>query len=94
VLEASHIRPYGLGGSHAINNGILLRSDLHRLFDHGYVAVSPKQTLMVSGRLARDFANGRTYYALEGRELHLPSDSEERPDEEALEWHRDTVWQG
>jgi putative restriction endonuclease len=33
VLEAAHIRPYATGGKHALSNGLLLRSDLHRLFD-------------------------------------------------------------
>ena len=36
VLEAAHIRPYGRGGGHEIINGLLLRSDLHKLFDRGY----------------------------------------------------------
>lgn len=37
VLEAAHIRPCGNGGAHEVQNGLLLRSDLHRLFDRGYV---------------------------------------------------------
>lgn len=94
VLEASHIRPYAEGGLHSVSNGILLRSDLHRLFDQGYITVSPKQELMVSDRLRRDFDNGRTYYQLAGRELHLPDRLDERPDAKALEWHRDVVWHG
>ena len=41
VLEAAHIRPYAEGGEHRIDNGLLLRRDLHRLFDLGYVTVTP-----------------------------------------------------
>lgn len=33
VLEAAHIKPYSEGGIHDLPNGLLLRSDLHRLFD-------------------------------------------------------------
>jgi putative restriction endonuclease len=33
VLEAAHAKPYALGGHHAVSNGLLLRSDLHTLFD-------------------------------------------------------------
>lgn len=40
-LDAAHIKPYSEGGAHKIENGILLRSDIHKLFDTGYVAVSP-----------------------------------------------------
>jgi putative restriction endonuclease len=56
VLEAAHIRPYSEGGEHVLNNGLLLRSDLHRLFDRGYVGVDRDQRLMVSDRLRADWA--------------------------------------
>jgi len=39
VLEAAHIRPVSEGGLHRIDNGLLLRSDVHTLFDRGYVEV-------------------------------------------------------
>jgi putative restriction endonuclease len=39
ALEAAHIRPYAAEGLHDVANGLLLRSDLHRLFDKGYVTV-------------------------------------------------------
>jgi len=42
VLEAAHIRPYTSGGEHALANGLLLRADLHRLFDKGFVTVTPR----------------------------------------------------
>ncbi len=37
VLEAAHIKPYADGGAHAVTNGLLRRSDLHTLFDRGYL---------------------------------------------------------
>ena len=45
VLEAAHIKPYALDGPHRVSNGILLRSDLHKLFDLGYVTVTPDLNL-------------------------------------------------
>jgi len=41
VLEAAHIKPYSDGGPHAVNNGILLRQDVHTLFDRGYITSRP-----------------------------------------------------
>ena len=41
ALEAAHIRSYASDGPHEVRNGLLLRADLHRLFDKGYVTVSP-----------------------------------------------------
>lgn len=89
VLEAAHIKPYAEEGPHSVRNGLLLRSDLHRLFDRGYVTVTPEGKFEVSPRLRQDFQNGRTYYALHGKELNLPANPEERPDPRLLEWHNE-----
>jgi len=35
ALQAGHIRPHAKSGPHEIRNGLLLRSDLHNLFDLG-----------------------------------------------------------
>jgi HNH endonuclease len=66
ALEASHIRSYAQDGPHEIRNGLLLRADLHRLFDTGYVTVTPDLRLDVSGHLRKDYNNGRSYYPLQG----------------------------
>jgi len=72
ALEAGHIRPVSEGGRHEPSNGLLLRSDVHRLFDRGYVTVTPKGEFQVSRRLRADYANGEPYYPLEGRAIELP----------------------
>jgi putative restriction endonuclease len=36
VLDAAHIKPYSVLQRHEVSNGMLMRSDLHRLFDEGY----------------------------------------------------------
>jgi putative restriction endonuclease len=73
VLEAAHIRPFADGGEHALSNGLLLRSDLHTLFDLGYVTVDPKEKkILVSDRIKSEFENGREYYKLRGERLVLP----------------------
>jgi putative restriction endonuclease len=64
ILDAAHIRPYSDGGSHKVTNGLLLRTDVHRLFDLGYVTVSREGRFEVGGRLREDFENGRHYYAM------------------------------
>jgi putative restriction endonuclease len=75
VLEAAHIKPYSSGGRHEVCNGLLLRSDLHKLFDFGYITVDPtSRQIVVSRRIKEEFENGREYYALHGRTLNNPSD--------------------
>ena len=88
--KAAHIKPVTDGGKHRVDNGLLLRSDVHTLFDRGYLGVSRDFRLIVSSRLRREFANGEFYYSLEGQEISLPSRPEDRPSPEFLEWHADT----
>jgi len=89
VLEAAHIRPYSDDGPHAISNGVFLRSDLHTLFDRGYITISNDYHVLVSRRIRDEFSNGREYYALDGKELKVtPQSSADRPSSEYLEWHQ------
>ena len=93
VLEAAHVRPYSLNGPHAIDNGLLLRSDLHTLFDRGYVTVTPDLRVRVSRRIREEFENGHDYYELDGRAINAPAVGSP-PRREYLEWHADTVFRG
>lgn len=94
VLEAAHIQPVSVGGLHQVENGILLRSDVHTLFDRGYVTVSQDYRFRVSGRLKTEFDNGQHYYQLAGEPIWVPDDPRLRPDRRALEWHADTMFLG
>jgi putative restriction endonuclease len=94
VLQAAHIHPYAVGGPHRVDNGLLLRSDLHTLFDRGYLTVTPEARLEVSSRIREEFENGREYYALQGKEIRLPSRRELRPSPALLGWHNENVFLG
>ncbi|MGE5545091.1 MAG: HNH endonuclease [Bacillota bacterium] len=95
VLEAAHIKPYSQQGPHHPTNGILLRKDLHTLFDRGYMTVSPDFRIEVSRRIKEDFGNGRDYYALHGNKLlEVPQKAIERPSREFLEWHNQNRYLG
>ena len=93
VLEAAHIRPYVQGGAHELSNGLLLRSDLHTLFDRGYVTIDPEdQRILVSQRIREEFKNGREYYQLHGRDLRLPANPIAIPSRESLQFHAENVF--
>jgi putative restriction endonuclease len=88
VLEAAHIRPYAQGGEHALANGLLLRSDLHKLFDLGYMTVDPDdRRIIVSSRIKEEYENGRHYYALHGNAIASPVDPNSIPSRENLQYH-------
>lgn len=93
ALEAAHIKPYAESGPNRTENGLLLRSDLHRLFDAGYVTVTPERRIEVSGRIREEFENGRDYYRFHGRKLVVePGDPAEWPDGGYLAWHNERVF--
>jgi putative restriction endonuclease len=94
VLEAAHIMPVARGGRHRVQNGLLLRSDFHKLFDQGYLTVTFDLRLRVSRHLQADFHNGSYYFGFDGAGLRPPAHGPDRPEAELLEWHGDTVYRG
>ncbi len=95
VLEAAHIKPYSETGPHLITNGLLLRSDLHILFDEGYVTVTEDLCVQVSDRIKEEFENGREYYQHRGKPLVMvPGGQNERPAAEFLRWHNEHRYLG
>lgn len=94
ALEAAHIQPVKEGGKHRLDNGLLLRSDIHKLFDAGYVTITPGFKFRAGRKLRDDFDNGEDYFRLQGSNIWLPRDSESRSNREFLEWHSDTVFRG
>lgn len=94
ALDAAHIRPWAEGGGHEPRNGLLLRRDVHSLFDAGYVTVTPQGRFEVSDRIREEFSNGKQYYALHGSALRPPAERSAHPDPSALRWHNEEVFLG
>jgi len=94
ILDAAHIRAFGAGGEHEPSNGLLLRTDIHRLFDLGYVTVSEDHRFEVSSRLKADFDNGRHYYDLHGTKIGVPKRGFPLPAPAALQWHHNHRYLG
>ena len=94
ALEAAHIKPFASGGEHRADNGILLRRDLHSLFDLGYVTISPDHHFEVSRRIRDEFSNGRDYYAMHGRKIVTPEQVDFKPRSDALTWHNENRFLG
>jgi putative restriction endonuclease len=94
ALEAAHIKPYGEGGTHDVSNGLLVRRDIHSVFDAGYVTVDSDLKFVVSDRVRTDFNNGHEYRRLHGSTLVVPSNPALRPSVEALAWHNENCFLG
>jgi len=87
ALEAAYIIPYRGKYTHHSSNGLLLRADIHTLFDLGKIAVDTRSmTLVVSEEL-----RNTSYRILADRPLKYPQEDSQRPSTEALDLHRRLV---
>ena len=84
VLEAAHIRPYDGPSTNQPQNGLLLRADLHTLFDLGLFAIDPRtRTVVFSRRL-----KGTTYdREFSGKRVRGPIEKRFEPSAQALSDH-------
>jgi len=80
ALEAAHIDPYSGPHSNKPSNGLLLRADIHTLFDLNLIGIDPA-TLTIA---VRPTLEKSTYGDLDGKSLFLPSTVAARPNAEAL----------
>lgn len=83
ALEAAHIRPFSYERIDKVENGLLLRADVHRLFDRNLVGVNPTKMETVVSKLLI----GTEYEEYAGVELIVPSDQRFRPAVQYLEDH-------
>lgn len=87
ALDAAHIRPFSEGGLHTNSNGILLRKDIHSVFDAGYATVDENYRFLVSKKVKEVFNNGEEYLRLDGKILRRPSRKLDWPNPDFLRWH-------
>ncbi|MSQ13700.1 MAG: HNH endonuclease [Dehalococcoidia bacterium] len=87
VLEAAHIVSYKGPETNHPANGLLLRADIHTLFDLGHIAIdSGTMTVVVSSNL-----ESTSYADLKGKPLRLPKDERLHPSKAAFDRHRARV---
>ncbi len=84
ALEAAHIIPYNGDDTNHISNGLLLRADIHTLFDLGLIAIDTNTMAIVIDSKLR----GTSFNGLEGLSIRLPSNKEEAPNIQSLNIHR------
>jgi hypothetical protein len=87
-LDAAHIYPYRGPASNHVTNGLVLRADIHRLFDRGAFTFDELKHLV----LIKPHLLVTQYADLAGRKLRLPRKLHLRPSTAALRDHRE--WAG
>lgn len=88
ALEAAHIIPYLGEHSQHVQNGLLLRADIHTLFDLGLLVITDGYRVKLSPIALED----DSYVNLESKQLELPNDPAHYPSLDALGSHR--KWAG
>ncbi|MFW6296450.1 MAG: HNH endonuclease [Halothece sp.] len=82
ALEAAHIMPYIETGNNHPSNGLLLRADLHSLFDLNLILIHP-ETMLV--HLSPSLRNTQ-YRTIEGKKLRIPENETYCPNQDFLKY--------
>ena len=95
VLESAHIKPYAESGPYFISNALLLRSDLYKHFDSGFITITQDLKVEISKRMREEFENGKEYYRFHGGDVcNLPKRLMDRPENKFIDWHIQNVYKG
>lgn len=94
ALDAAHVKPFSEGGDHSIQNGILLRKDIHSVFDSGFATIDENRRLIVSPQVKSIFNNGHEYRKLHGKAIREAAHPDWRVSDEFLRWHRENRYVG
>jgi len=81
ALEAAHIKPYNGQKTDYVTNGLLLRGDIHTLFDLNFLGIEPDSLKITLAPRVDD----SSYKKYNGRVIHTPSDETLRPNPQALQ---------
>lgn len=87
ALEAAHIYPYMGQDTNVTKNGLLLRADIHTLFDLGKLTVDAETMEVLLERGLKETKYGK----YQGQKIYLPTSEADRPDKDALNWHNQQV---
>ena len=85
VIDAAHLTPYLGDHTNSLQNGLLMRTDLHNLYDRGLLAIDPAtKTVIVAHRLKQT-----EYGRYHGTKIANPIDAHHQPTQETLQAHLD-----
>jgi len=82
LLEAAHISPYRGEHTNKVSNGLLLRADIHTLFDLGLLWINERFTVQVARNARRS-----PYDKLHGVQLRTPRAAADQPNARLIEAH-------
>ncbi|HEY1170106.1 MAG TPA: HNH endonuclease signature motif containing protein [Verrucomicrobiae bacterium] len=84
ILEAAHIEPYAIGGKTVTQNGLLLRADIHTLFDLKLISINPENHTVFC---SKELLKSKDYQSLHGKKMILPKKKDDHPSPDLLQKH-------
>lgn len=84
ILEAAHIHPYRGEATNHVTNGLLLRADIHTLFDCGLLVIDEDMRVRIAPAL-----EGSEYERFDGQPLRPAARADLQPSAEAIQAHRE-----
>ena len=83
TLEAAHIIPHCIKKNNNVTNGLLLRADLHTLFDLNLIKINPEDYII---HLDSSLRSSKIYADFQGKKLDLPKYKHLYPSYDSLKW--------
>ncbi len=93
-LEAAHIKWKQSGGPCSVNNGLALCSLHHAAFDMGAIAIDEHMKLLVSQGVNGNNIVERLFWDFAGKEIELPKNKGDYPQDSFIYWHHREVFRG
>ncbi|HID8276293.1 MULTISPECIES: HNH endonuclease [unclassified Providencia] len=84
LLEAAHLRPYAGAWHSRACFGLLLKTDIHTLFDKGLLWLDNEYRVCLAPAMMYT-----EYHTLHGKAISLPRSPDDWPLKEHIAWHRD-----
>ncbi|BAY20830.1 hypothetical protein NIES2100_05740 [Calothrix sp. NIES-2100] len=93
IVDGAHIKPFAQFFDNKIHNGIALCKNHHWAFDRGWFAVDEQYKIIISNDLAEVSPHTKPMKDFHGEKLLLPQTEQFFPGIEALQWHRQNIFQ-
>ncbi|MEH2036518.1 HNH endonuclease [Nostoc sp.] len=93
IVDGAHIKPFSQFYDSRIHNGIALCKNHHWAFDRGWFAVDEQYKIIVSNHLEEASPHAKPMKNFHGETILLPNTEQHFPEQEALQWHRQNIFQ-
>ncbi|MDZ8110488.1 MAG: HNH endonuclease [Nostoc sp. DedQUE12a] len=94
IVDGAHIKPFAQFYDSRIHNGIALCKNHHWAFDRGWFTADEQYKIIVSKELEEISPHAKPIKYFHGERLLLPNKEQYFPELEALQWHRQNIFQG